>query len=89
MAPSHLVNSEILRKLLSSRKVVVITLVLIILSCFIGFSAITSNKDDGVQLQTAQAERGTIVSSVSASGQVLSVNIMSANTQASGISIII
>jgi len=37
------------------------------------------------QFQTAKVERGTIVSSVSASGQVLSVNIMSASTKASGI----
>lgn len=34
--------------------------------------------------QTATAETGTLISSVSASGQVLTVNIMSANTLASG-----
>ena len=44
------------------------------------------NKDEGIpQFQISKVERGTIVSSVSASGQVLSVNIMSASTKASGI----
>lgn len=35
--------------------------------------------------QTSKVEKGTIVSSVSASGSVLSVNVMSANTKATGI----
>lgn len=44
-----------------------------------------SNSEPEVINQTATVKRGTIISSVSASGQVLSVNIMSANTKASGI----
>jgi len=73
-----------LRKLLNSRKRVATIVVLTILAGFIGWRTISSNKDEKTQLQTAQVERGMIISSVSASGQVLSVNIMSANTKASG-----
>lgn len=76
---------ETLRKLLSNRKRAVVIVVLTILGGFIGWRSISSNKDEKVQLQTAQVERGMIISSVSASGQVLSVNVMSANTKASGI----
>lgn len=76
---------ETLKKLLSNRKRVAVIVVLIILSGFIGWRAISSNKDGKIQPQTAQVERGMIISSVSASGQVLSVNVMSANTKASGI----
>ncbi len=75
---------EALRKLLSNRKRVAIIIVLIILGGFIGWRAISSNQDKKAQPQTAQVERGMIISSVSASGQVLSVNIISANTKASG-----
>lgn len=76
---------EALKKLLSNRKKTAIIIVLTILGGFIGWRVISSNKDEKVQLQTAQVERGMIISSVSASGQVLSVNIMSANTKASGV----
>jgi RND family efflux transporter MFP subunit len=76
---------EPLKKLFSSRKRIVIVLVLVILGGFISWRVIAGNKQEEEQLQTTQVERGMIVSSVSASGQVLSVNIMSANTQASGI----
>ena len=57
-------------------------IILVVLGFFLwrGFK-----KDKQPQFQTAKVERGTIVSSVSASGQVLTVNIMSATTKASGI----
>jgi HlyD family secretion protein len=42
-------------------------------------------KEEALELQTVPAEQGMIISSVSASGEVLSVNIISANTKASGI----
>ncbi len=74
-----------IKKIFSSRKRTAIIIVLIILAGFIGFRIISGQKDKEPQLQTAPVERGMIISSVSASGQVLSVNIMSANTQASGI----
>lgn len=76
---------ERLKKLFSSRKRAAIIVVLTILAGFIGWRAILSSKDEKIQPQTTRVERGMIISSVSASGQVLSVNIMSANTQASGI----
>ncbi len=74
-----------LKELLSSQKRVVIIIVLVVLSGFVGWEIFSGNKQEEKQLQTIQVERGMIISSVSASGQVLSVNIMSANTQASGI----
>ena len=76
---------ETLKKLLSHRKRTVVIVVLIILGGFIGWRTISSNKGEKVEPQTAQVERGMLISSVSASGQVLSVNVMSANTKASGI----
>ena len=41
-----------------------------------------AQKEEQPQLQTATVEKGMIISSVSASGQILSVNVMSANTKA-------
>jgi len=42
------------------------------------------NKSTKIQYQTTKVEKGTIVSSVSASGQILNANTISINTQASG-----
>jgi HlyD family secretion protein len=42
-------------------------------------------KKQKINYQTTKVKKGTIISSVSASGTVLSVNIMSANTKATGI----
>lgn len=50
-----------------------------------GYSKLVADKKNQTQYQTAKVERGMIISSVSASGQVLTVNVMSANTKASGI----
>lgn len=63
----------------------VVMIVLLILSGLIAWRIMAANQEKKPQLLTAQVERGMIIASVSASGQVLSVNIMSANTQASGI----
>ncbi len=76
---------ETLKKLLRDRKKAAIILVLIILVGFLGLRAISKNKDESIQPQIIQVEHGMIISSVSASGQVLSVNIMNANTKASGV----
>ncbi|PIS08986.1 hypothetical protein COT75_03945 [Candidatus Beckwithbacteria bacterium CG10_big_fil_rev_8_21_14_0_10_34_10] len=75
---------ERLKKIFSNRKRVII-IILIILTSLIGWWVTLANKDEKVELKTTQVERGMIISSVSVSGQVLSVNVMSANTQASGI----
>jgi len=75
----------VVKKLLSSKKRLAVIVILLFLAGFIGWKLTASKKEEKVQPQTAQVERGIIISSVSASGQVLSVNIMSANTKASGI----
>ena len=64
-------------------KFILITLlILIVLSSWI---LIKKGQADTPQYQTQTVERGDITSLVSGSGQVLLVNIMSANTKASGI----
>jgi macrolide-specific efflux system membrane fusion protein len=73
-----------LKKLLSGRKKFLLFGILIIL-LGLGGLRIFAKKEEKTQWQTTEVERGLIISSVSASGQVLSVNVMSANTQASGI----
>ena len=77
--------SASLKKLISNRKRAAMMAILLILAGVIGWRIISSRKSDQPELQTVPIERGMIISSVSASGQVLSVNVMSANTQASGI----
>ncbi len=62
-----------------------IVLLFVIGVSWLGYSKIVLKNQSKIIYQTAKVEKGTIVSSVSASGQVLSVNIMSANTKASGI----
>lgn len=63
----------------------IIALALVLLSLVLISWRVFAKKEEEPQVQTASVEKGMIVSSVSASGQVLSVNVMSANTKASGI----
>jgi len=74
---------QLVKKILVSPKKLVVVLIILALGSF-GWHRLNKNKQQP-QYQTVEVERGTIVSSVSASGQVLSVNIMSATTKASGI----
>lgn len=71
-------------KLFKKPKIAVLALVVLVALGFYYFKK-TQKNNQKPQHQTAPVERGTIISSVSASGQVLSVNIMSANSKASGI----
>jgi len=71
--------------LFNSRKKRIIGLVILLFILGLVGWRIFAGKEKKTQFQTVPVKRGTIVSSVSASGQVLSVNIMSANTKASGI----
>lgn len=73
-----------LKKFFSTRKSLVIVAILLILASFISWRTL-GKKKQGPQLQTAQVERGTIVSSVSASGQVLTTNITEVTSKASGL----
>ena len=75
---------DFIKNISGGRKKYIIIGILVILLGFAGFFFFTK-KEKKPELQTTAVKRGMIISSVSASGQVLSVNIMSANTQASGI----
>ena len=66
------------------RKLVFVAIILAILG-FLGWRTFISPRTQQPQYQTAQVERGTIVSSVSASGQILSSNVMNVTTGTSGI----
>lgn len=63
-------------------RVILITLVVLAITIF---SITRSRQTDDVQYQTATAERGNIVSTVSASGSVLSSNYTNVTTSATGI----
>ena len=73
-----------IKNIFGGRKKYIIIGILVVLLGLAGYFFFTK-KEKEPELQTTTVERGMIISSVSASGQVLSVNIMSANTQASGI----
>jgi macrolide-specific efflux system membrane fusion protein len=73
-----------IRNLLSGRKGIVIIPVVIAILGFVGWR-IFGVGEQQPQYQTAKVEQGTIVSSVSASGNVLSTNVMDVTTNASGL----
>ena len=72
-------------KSLTAKKPKLAALVLVVLAALTFFLWRGFKKDKQPQFQTAKVERGMLVSSISASGQVLTVNIMGATTKASGI----
>ena len=63
----------------------IIGAVVLVILMVIGIWKLTSGNGNEVTYQTSKVEKGTIVSSVSASGQVLTTNILSINTEASGV----
>ncbi|KKQ98547.1 MAG: hypothetical protein UT24_C0009G0047 [Candidatus Woesebacteria bacterium GW2011_GWB1_39_12] len=69
---------------LKDKKRIVIAVIIIGVLIF-GYGEIFGNKSNQTQIQTAKAEKGTIVSTVSASGSVISSNITSVTTQTSGL----
>lgn len=72
------------KQIFSKRKNIVIFAIVLILGVFIGWRVLETRVQQP-QYQTAKVERGTIVSSVNASGHVQSTNIMNVTTGASGI----
>jgi len=72
-------------KFIKSKKGKFILVTLLVVLILGGWLFFKQTNGDKPQYQTQPVERGTIVSSVSGSGQVLTVNIMSANTKVSGI----
>lgn len=75
---------NIVKNLLNSRKKLVGLMVLLSILGFVGWRVL-GKKEEKLQIQTTKVERGTIVSSVSVSGQIISSNIVSVTTQASGV----
>jgi RND family efflux transporter MFP subunit len=74
---------DFIKKLLSDRKRAAIILAALAVILFLAFRAF-SKKEETPQIQTATVERGTIVSSTTASGNIISSNIENVTTQASG-----
>ena len=66
------------------KKRIIGTALVVVLVIF-GIWKLTSGNGNGVTYQTTKVKKGTIVSSVSASGQVLTTNILSITTEASGV----
>src|SRR3972149_7545277 len=69
---------------LKDKKRIIGTIVLLVLLIFLAVKLLGSKKQQ-TQIQTAKVEKGTIISSVSVSGQIISANIVNITTQASGI----
>lgn len=72
------------KSLINNRKKIAVLLILLIISGFV-VSKTMGNKTSSVEYQTAQAEKGTLIVSITASGQVSAANSTSVNTQASGV----
>ena len=72
------------KKIFKTRFWVAVFIVLLVVIGFSGWRILASRKQQP-QIQTAQAEKGTLVVSISASGQVSAANNASVTTQASGV----
>ncbi len=72
-----------LKEILSDRKKTLAAALVLIILGFLGWRTF-GQKEETPQIQTAQAEKGTIISSITASGTVISSNIENITTQASG-----
>jgi len=70
--------------LLKSRKIVIFLLVLISIAGYFVYSR-KQNSQPSDQIQTQRVEKGTIVSTISASGTVVSANTFTIKTSASGV----
>ena len=75
---------EKIKKFSKNRKIVLISLMLAAVLGFLGWRVLGS-KQEKAQYQTARAEKGTLIVSISTSGQVSSSNNTSVTTQASGV----
>jgi len=75
---------EKIKKFSKNRKIVLISLMLAAVLGFLGWRVLGS-KQEKAQYQTARAEKGTLIVSISTSGQVSSANNTSVTTQASGV----
>ena len=74
---------DLRKKIFKNRKLTIGLVLILVIGGYFLFREANDNNEPVIQ--TTPVEQGMIISSVYASGQVLSVNVMSANTQASGI----
>jgi RND family efflux transporter MFP subunit len=74
---------NLIKKIFSTRKRAVITVVVLVIGGYLLWGKVSGNGSEPV-IQTSTVQRGTIVSSVTASGNVVSSNIENVTTQASG-----
>ena len=74
---------DLIKKIFKNRKLTIGLVLIFVIGGYFLFRGANDNNEPVIQ--TTPVEQGMIISSVYASGQVLSVNVMSANTQASGI----
>ena len=72
------------KKIFKTRFRVAAFIVLVVIISFSGWRLL-GNRGQQTQYQTSQVERGTIVSSISASGQVLTANIVNITSNAKGL----
>jgi macrolide-specific efflux system membrane fusion protein len=73
-----------LKEILSDRKKTIAAVLIFIVLGFLAWRTL-GKKETTPQIQTARVEKGTIISSVTASGTILTSNITHVNSQASGI----
>jgi len=75
---------SLFKKLFSGRKKVVVLVILLAGAGWFGWRGLAAKKEKP-QYLTAEVTRGMVISSISASGEVLSANIINVTTKASGI----
>lgn len=76
---------KIIEKFIANRILVGASVVVILVAGYFGWRLLAKNKQNQQQYQTAQAEKGTLIVSITASGQVSAANNTSVTTQASGV----
>ncbi len=69
----------------ADRRRLAATAIVLIVILLGGWRLLANKKNGQTQYQTAQVTKGTIVSSISASGQVLTTNVLNITTSASGV----
>lgn len=72
-----------MKKLFSRKRNILIGFAVIFIILFLGFKDLAAGQK--VSYQTVKVEQGTIISSISVSGQILNANFISVLTQASGV----
>lgn len=69
----------------ASRKRIIISVVVVLALVFVGWKILANKKAATPEYQTAAVEKGNIVSTVSASGQIIPANMIDITTNATGI----